>query len=179
MTGMGLNNRAAVLICLTCAGVIFLMDLFIPLGVAMGVLYVLPVLISLRTHRNDFTIGLAAAASVLVIGAFFFKPTVAEMWKVVFNRFLSLFAIWITAMLGFQRTQMLGEREKALSEREEAIQSLKILKGLLPICASCKKIRDDEGYWNDVAGYIHRHSEAEFTHSICPECVKKLYPDLP
>lgn len=52
------------------------------------------------------------------------------------------------------------------------------LKGLIPICASCKQIRDDQGYWNHVEEYIERHSEAEFTHDICPSCMKKLYPGV-
>jgi hypothetical protein len=51
------------------------------------------------------------------------------------------------------------------------------LTGFLPICASCKKIRDDKGYWEQVEVYIRDHSEAEFSHGICPECMKKLYPD--
>jgi PAS domain S-box-containing protein len=57
-------------------------------------------------------------------------------------------------------------------------KEVKILKGFLPICASCKKIRDDEGYWNQMEAYIRDHSEAEFSHSICPDCAKKLYPEL-
>lgn len=61
---------------------------------------------------------------------------------------------------------------------KDALAEVKILSGLLPICASCKKIRDDKGYWNQIEGYIREHSEAEFTHSICPECAKKLYPEL-
>jgi PAS domain S-box-containing protein len=76
----------------------------------------------------------------------------------------------------------ISERKKAEAERErylqEALQKLKILSGLLPICASCKKIRDDKGYWNQIESYIHNHSEAEFSHSICPECAKKLYPEI-
>ena len=55
---------------------------------------------------------------------------------------------------------------------------MKKLSGLLPICASCKKIRDDKGYWNQIESYIHDHSEAEFSHGICPDCFKRLYPDL-
>ena len=55
---------------------------------------------------------------------------------------------------------------------------MKKLGGLLPICASCKKIRDDKGYWNQIEEYIRDHSEAEFTHSICNECAEKLYPDF-
>lgn len=66
------------------------------------------------------------------------------------------------------------EKEKL----EEALAKVKKLSGLLPICASCKKIRDDKGYWNQIETYIRDHSEAEFSHSICPECAKKLYPDL-
>jgi hypothetical protein len=58
------------------------------------------------------------------------------------------------------------------------VRENKTLKGFLPICASCKKIRDDQGYWNQVESYIMDHSEAEFSHGICPDCVKKLYPDL-
>jgi hypothetical protein len=63
-------------------------------------------------------------------------------------------------------------------ELEDALLKVKTLSGLLPICASCKKIRDDNGYWNQIESYIKAHSEAEFSHSICPNCAKKLYPDL-
>jgi hypothetical protein len=72
--------------------------------------------------------------------------------------------------------------EKALNgeklKLEDALSQLKTLSGLLPICSSCKKIRDDSGYWNQIERYIQDHSEAEFSHSICPECLKRLYPDL-
>ncbi len=64
------------------------------------------------------------------------------------------------------------------AELQEALAKIKTLSGLLPICASCKKIRDDKGYWNRIETYISDHSEAEFSHSICPECTKKLYPQL-
>lgn len=58
-----------------------------------------------------------------------------------------------------------------------ALDEIKTLKGILPICASCKKIRDDQGYWNQIEAYIREHSDALFTHSICPDCMKKLYPE--
>ncbi|MBF0496986.1 MAG: response regulator [Deltaproteobacteria bacterium] len=70
------------------------------------------------------------------------------------------------------------ERQKLLQELKEALTSVKTLRGLLPICAHCKKIRDDKGYWNQIESYIRTHSEADFSHGICPECVKKDYPDL-
>ncbi len=68
--------------------------------------------------------------------------------------------------------------QKTISELERALNEIKTLKGMLPICSSCKKIRDDKGYWNQIETYIVAHSEAEFTHGICPECAKKLYPGM-
>ena len=70
------------------------------------------------------------------------------------------------------------EREKLIHELQEALANIKTLRGLLPICSHCKKIRDDKGYWNQIESYIRDHSGAEFTHGMCPECMKKLYPDL-
>ena len=70
------------------------------------------------------------------------------------------------------------EREKLIIELQEALDKVKLLGGLLPICAFCKKIRDDEGYWQDVASYITTHSEATFSHGYCPECCTKHYPGL-
>jgi CheY-like chemotaxis protein len=64
------------------------------------------------------------------------------------------------------------------SELEAALAKVKLLAGMLPICANCKKVRDDEGYWQSVEVYIRDHSEAEFSHSICPDCMQTLYPDL-
>lgn len=65
-----------------------------------------------------------------------------------------------------------------ITELKAAQAKVKVLSGLLPICANCKKIRDDKGYWNQIEGYIRDHSEAEFSHGICPTCARKLYPGL-
>lgn len=72
----------------------------------------------------------------------------------------------------------IGERIKVEQELHASMEKVKTLSGFLPICASCKKIRDDRGYWNQIEVYISKHSEAEFSHSICPDCAKKLYPEL-
>jgi hypothetical protein len=77
-----------------------------------------------------------------------------------------------------RRKRAQEEREKLILELQKALNEVKTLKGILPICASCKKIRDDKGYWNQIEAYIRNHSEAEFSHSICPECMKKLYSDF-
>lgn len=68
------------------------------------------------------------------------------------------------------------EARKLILQKKES--EIKRLRGMLPICASCKKIRDDKGYWNQLEDYLKEHTDAEFSHGICPECIKKLYPEF-
>ena len=77
-----------------------------------------------------------------------------------------------------RRKQLERERETLIKELQQALSEIKTLRGFLPICANCKKIRDDEGYWQQIEEYIQARSDARFSHSICPECTKKLYPEL-
>ena len=77
-----------------------------------------------------------------------------------------------------ERKQAEHERERLLSELRDALSAVKTLKGLIPICASCKNIRDDEGYWKQIEFYLCEHSELEFTHGICPACLERLYPEF-
>ena len=77
-----------------------------------------------------------------------------------------------------ERKRIEEEREKLIHELQEALANIKTLRGLLAICSHCKKIRDEKGYWNQIESYIQDHSGAEFTHGMCPECMKKLYPDF-
>ncbi len=63
-------------------------------------------------------------------------------------------------------------------ELQKASVEIKQLKGIIPICASCKNIRDDKGFWQQVEDFVHANTEAEFSHGICPDCIRKLYPDL-
>jgi hypothetical protein len=69
-------------------------------------------------------------------------------------------------------------RDKLIKELQNALADVKTLSGLVPICANCKQIRDDKGFWTQVEFYIQQRSEARFTHGICPDCMKKLYPDF-
>lgn len=77
-----------------------------------------------------------------------------------------------------ERKRAEEEREKLISELQDALANIKTLSGLIPICSSCKKIRDDKGYWNQLEKYIIGHSEAKFTHGICPECAKTFYEQI-
>lgn len=70
------------------------------------------------------------------------------------------------------------EKDELIGELQKAFNEIKTLRGILPICAYCKQIRDDKGYWNQLEDYIREHSEAEFSHGICKECAKKHFPDV-
>jgi len=76
------------------------------------------------------------------------------------------------------RTRALRIREQELQRRvEEQMSQVKVLRGLLPTCAWCKKVRDDAGYWSEIEAYIVQHSEAEFSHGICPDCRARFKSD--
>lgn len=77
-----------------------------------------------------------------------------------------------------RRVEAERERDSVIEKLQKSLSEVKTLRGFLPICASCKRIRDDKGYWNQVEVYIREHSDAEFSHGICPDCAGKIYPDI-
>ncbi|MBI4971676.1 MAG: response regulator [Candidatus Omnitrophica bacterium] len=77
-----------------------------------------------------------------------------------------------------QRKMHECDLEKKNKELEKALNEVKVLRGFIPICAACKKIRDDKGFWQQVECYISKHSSAQFTHGICPDCMVRLYPEV-
>ena len=79
--------------------------------------------------------------------------------------------------MAIYKHNMEQEKERNLGELKTALNNVKQLSGLLPICANCKKIRDDAGYWNQIESYIAEHTDALFSHSICPDCAEHLYGD--
>jgi two-component system, response regulator PdtaR len=86
-------------------------------------------------------------------------------------------ALYRSISHSIERQRLETERERLILELQEALSKVKQLSGLLPICASCKQIRDDKGYWTQVEVYMSEHTEIDFTHTVCPECTKKLYPE--
>lgn len=145
-------------------GLVFTLDLLTPLGVAVAVLYVAPVLLSLWSPRQRYTLMVASVASILTILDFFLSPPGGVTWMALANRFIAVSAIWATAILALRYKQ----------QKEEAAA----LRDLLPMCASCKKIRDGNGRWNHLEVYIETHPSVEITHSICENCLAKWYPEL-
>jgi len=77
-----------------------------------------------------------------------------------------------------ERKKAVDVLQEKIAELENAHSEINALHGIIPICSSCKKIRDDQGYWHQVEVYVRDHSEADFSHGICPECAHKLYPEI-
>ena len=80
--------------------------------------------------------------------------------------------------VGRRMVELQSSLTDKIEELRRALEHIRTLRGIVPICASCKKIRDDEGYWNEVEAYLQAHSEAEFSHSLCPQCARSLYPEI-
>lgn len=89
---------------------------------------------------------------------------------------LRLFASLLGHLYSRRRTEL--QNERLIVQLQDALAKIKTLRGLLPICCVCKKIRNDGGYWGQLEEYVEQHSEAEFSHGICPDCAHRLYPDL-
>jgi AmiR/NasT family two-component response regulator len=108
---------------------------------------------------------LVEEASAAGVGAYLVKPPSArEMERAI--------------TIAMARFDDLMELRRMNAELQDALARVRTLSGLLPICASCKKIRDDEGYWTQLEAYIQEHSDVLFSHGLCPECAKKLYPEV-
>ncbi|MDA3897368.1 MAG: hypothetical protein PF482_14635 [Desulfobacteraceae bacterium] len=86
--------------------------------------------------------------------------------------------LFVIIMFTYEIRKNETAREELIVQLKNALNEIKQLRGILPICAHCKKIRDDKGYWNQIESYIENHTEAEFSHGICPGCAEKFYPDL-
>lgn len=165
---------------LACAALmiaILYLDLQLPLGIAAAILYSGVVLLSLGSTNRKFILVVAIVASLFTIGPFFIKSPIDDIGKAAANRGLALFSLWVACYLGLQKQVLEEKRAKMLTEREKALEEVRVLRGFLPICAACKRIRD-QGSWTLLEKYLSEHSEAEFSHGLCPDCTQKLFPDL-
>ncbi|MBI5846637.1 MAG: DUF4118 domain-containing protein [Nitrospirae bacterium] len=159
---------------LLCTG---LADYLTGYEIGISLFYLIP--ISLAAWFGGRTLGLLfSLMSALITAAVDFMAgeeysnIVIEGWNLLMR--FGFFSIY-TVVLSTVKID-LDERRKLVEELQQALSEVKRLSGLLPTCASCKKIRDDKGFWNRMEDYISDHSEAEFSHGICPECAQRLYP---
>lgn len=101
----------------------------------------------------------------------------AEIIACVVSALFLLGIVYVTKVM-LAANKIEKEKETLIFELQDALGTIKTLQGILPICSSCKKIRDDKGYWNQIEAYISEHSQAEFSHGLCEDCAKRLYPKI-
>ncbi|HOP31639.1 MAG TPA: MASE1 domain-containing protein [Spirochaetota bacterium] len=137
---------------------------------------ILPVVIWLSL-KYDITGAVVSSFVISLIAQIFTVKGVGPFtgWDIQHNLIsLNVFIISITLSAGFTGI-LFYERKVREDKLRHALDEIKTLQGILPICSSCKKIRNDRGYWEQIESYISKHSDAEFTHSLCDDCVKKIY----
>lgn len=126
---------------------------------------------------STYTVTLASAV-IWFLCDLFTNPTQPELIQAVWNILVSAVSFLVLAF-ALSQFRIEYNKEKELNAKLiEAMSHIKQLRGLLPICANCKKIRNDQGYWEQVETYFQEHSDVAFTHGFCPECVRKLYPEV-
>jgi hypothetical protein len=121
---------------------------------------------------EELNLGIVAKIDLAEVRAPFIKA-------MLISGFIGIIAVAVGTMLFIYVTNpLLRKLSETIENLQGALDKVKLLSGFFPICSSCKKIRDDKGFWNQIESYIRDHSEAKFSHSICPECAKNLYGEL-
>jgi len=124
-----------------------------------------------RAGNTVAVVGVDITAETVHEKIFAIQIVMVAVWAV-----LCFLSLWVLGSY-YREKRLKEEMERLVHELREALENVKTLSGLLPICSGCKKIRDDKGYWEQVETYVSKRSEAEFTHSLCPECLKQIYPE--
>jgi cytochrome c553 len=144
--------------------IIFTVDMLLPRGVAVPMLYVIPILLAVHCRQHWFRVSVAVGCTLLTMVGFKLSEAGVPTWIAVSNRVLAVAAIWVSAVLAWRHLY--------------AKEQINVLQSLLPMCASCHKIRDDKGYWSQVEEYLEAQTKTMLTHGICPECMLKWYPEF-
>ncbi len=167
VAGIASDGEEAIELAISTRPDIILMDIEMPkldgLQATRQILeqFSVPIIIVTSHHDQDFV----KRASIAGAAAFLTKPPIAS-------------EIDRAITIANARHQDLEELRRLNKELKQALKEIKTLQGIIPICASCKKIRDDKGYWEKIESFIASRSEAQFSHGICPDCAHKLYPEI-
>ena len=159
---------------------VFAVDSLFPLGVASGMLYVPLLFLCQPADGRRWLVPVAAASTVLIVLdlALGIGGAASPEWVYLTNRGGSTIVLWTIALL-LRRGFRLEAEHKDTVERAAAMAERRVLGGMLPICAACKRIQRSDDAWQSVEAYIQANSEASFSHGLCPSCTVSLYPQLP
>ncbi len=163
------------LACLAWVAGIGLVDYAVVVPFDFHLLYFAPIAIAAWSAGWLEGYVIAAMATAGWLGADLLSKHQAEFWTYrPWNAILQLAAFLIIAYAAARIRTDYEEQKRLAAELKDALHHVKQLKGLLPICAWCKRVRDDQGYWHQVEAYVSDHTDAVFSHGVCPECQKKV-----
>ena len=165
MPAIFLHHADAKLLGLACAGMVitFAVDLMTPLGIALPMIYVAFVLLGLWSDHRWVPMSLAVSGGLLTIVGYLLSPS-GDATLGVINRTLAILVMAVTAYL--------------VMATQQARLELRTLRRFLSMCASCRKIRDDQGAWSGLEQYLENRMDLLFSHSMCPVCMEKWYPEM-
>lgn len=150
--------------------------------VGLSVFYLGPIVLSVWFINRRAGIFMSVLSIVTMAATMYLTGYVAglahrgyltDSWTLFLRFCFYIIVVFLVSSL----KESFDKQERLVVELKKALDEIKTLSGFLPICASCKKIRDDRGYWNELEKYISEHSEAQFSHGLCPECAERLYPE--
>lgn len=177
---MSRAERIAGLWLIATLAAVFAVDTAFPLGVASGMLYVPVLFLCQPVPGRRWLMPVATASTALIVLdlSLAIGGAISPPWVYLTNRAGSIAVLWAIALL-LRRSIRLEQAHDAAVEAAAALAERRVLGGLLPICAACKRIQKSEHVWQSLEAYIQAHSEASFTHGLCPACLDSLYPELP
>jgi hypothetical protein len=149
-----------------------LLDIVTPLSIADWLIEVILVWIaSVRGSSREMVLVASAASGAIALGLWTSPDLMEPLWISIVNRSVAVGVIWMMVVVG-------RKRSGAEDARNQVTAKLRVLQGLLPICAACKAIRNEKGEWYRLETYLLAHSEVMLTHSLCPSCVEKYSSDV-
>lgn len=156
-----------------------LLDYWTGFGYRMKIFYLVPISYVTWYVGKMYGSAFSIAAVMTMLNPRMASGTNSDGVTAIIWNMAAYFAFFVIVILLLSKLRStMQQLEGFITKMQNALNAVQELSGILPICANCKKIRDDEGYWHDVDVYISRHTKAEFTHGICAECANKLYPSL-
>ncbi len=166
------------------ASLVFVVDLVTPLGWVVWLPYIGLVFFASRLQDRTSTLILSGICTAFIIlglwvDYLYIDPGGTSIGAGIFNRLMGVTVLWGIAALVMRQQRIEGAREDVVRGMQESLANLKTLRGMLPFCLSCKKIREGNGYWSGIETFVTKHSMAEFRHELCPECEQYLQAQLP
>ena len=161
-------------ICAALVALLGYVDYLTGLEIVIFSFYLIPIrLASVRLGLAGGIIISMCATLVWGLSDYFAGQTYSNQLVIVWNLMVRLMSFLVVAWLSARNVALFAEERATSAKLRKALSEIKLIEGLLPICASCKKIRDEKGQWNVLESYIQQHSAATFTHSMCPDCMKQ------